>query len=750
MLINNPLFIIPETNNIRGQKNGRGNPPVFRGNRDEFNKHRNKRTEEVDSIISFAKSKKIKELIPGDRLFYEIEFHKDALAKSAQPRQLLEQNHIDVYSQVGERVFLASSTSKNLEMFRNSIKNCDLNKNKNKSAYLSAITKIGVISKKDKLSFDIPKETKFRAYLFLADGVSEEDGKIAAKSVTEKTSTSVEYFTSQSGSKVLYGLFASNFINQISDPDPRNPIVRIEKSIDFFTPQELPIELECGLVEIDDPLLDAKVGIIDSGISDHPLLKKLIIDTKDFIKNPSEENLSHGTFVAGRAIFGNDIEDQIRDKKRLTPLLKVLDIKIMRANRGATDKEIINALLNIILDHKYGDIKIFNLSLNNDADTTARKGGKSFFTRELDAIAYKYKVCLIVTAGNQKTFLQAEYPQCLLDPLSTITSPADTINGISVGSIADSESSRSLCLSNEPSPFTRTGLTNFKKPDLVHFGGNTDKYGNYSGVGVRSLSTDTKKVYENVGTSFAAPLVSSIAAQIQAYLKSVNRESIDLVKALLLHSANYILPIKSRIKKEDLNRIVGFGIPDYLKAIDCNNSTATFIYVGAIESKKKDIRKIKEYKHKIKFIIPSELLGKNKKVKIRGTLVYTPLISESGQLDYALADIDVNLHYKNSKGTDKGAGLPSEYCDNRIKWNNIKSFEKTFSHFKNGDWEIWLTLNTRGKAETNDYSQEYAFAISVEDATEDITKRVNLHEIIKQKYPVYVSIEQQVQNKIRI
>lgn len=749
MQIKNSLFEIPATNNRQEKKSGGGNPPTFRGDKTKFERHKRERVRDVDSIINFIQTKKTHPLIPGDRLFYEIEFHEDALAKSAQPRQLLEQNHIDVYSQIGEKVFLASSTSQNLKSFRDSISRFDLESNKNGSAYLSAITKIGTITKDDKLSFILEKGKGVRAFLFLADGVSEEDGKVAAKNITETISHPVEYFTSQSGSKVLYGSFAANFLDQISDPDPRNPIVRIEKSVDFFTPQELPIEYEYDTVTVERPILDAKIGIIDTGISNHPLLKNLIIGVKDFIKNPSEENLAHGTFVAGRAIFGNDIENQIRETNQLIPALKVLDIKVMRHGRGTSEKEILDALLETINDPKYSDIKIFNLSLNNNNDTTIRTGAKSFFTRELDTIAYKYKLCLIVTAGNQTMFLSNAYPDCLFCHDSIITTPADIINGLSVGSIADNESSRALSLNNEPSPFTRIGPANHKKPDVAHFGGNTDKYGNYAGVGVRSLSTESKKIYENIGTSFAAPLVSNIAAQIHAYLKSTGRNSMDLVKALLLHSANYNLPLNSKINSEDLNRIVGFGIPDCSRALDCDQSSATFILTGAIEAKKENNKDAKEYKHKIKFVIPDELVGANKKVKIRGTLVYTPLISESGQIDYALADIDVNLHYKNSKGTDKSAGLPSEKGDNRIKWNNTKSFEKTFSHYKNGDWEVWLTLTTRGKAETIDYSQEYALVISVEDVTHDSTKRINLHQIIREKYPVYAMIDQRIKTKIR-
>lgn len=726
---------------------------MFRGSKTRFERHKRERVREADSIIELSQRKKPAVAAPTGKLFYEVEFHEDALSKSSQPRKLLEANNIDIYAQVSERNFLASSTAQNLKSFRDSISRFKLADNKNESAYLSAITKISLINKDEKLTFVPKKGERFKTYLFLADVLSEEEGRGIASQVGQKSSTDTEFFVSQSGAKVIYGSFTKGFLDEISDADPRNPIVRVEKSIDFFTPQELALEYEYDNVEIEKPLLDAKLAVVDSGIYDHPLLKGLLLGTEDCIKDSSLEDLSHGTFVAGRAIFGNDLEAQLRDNKRVVPSARILDVKVMRkvGNQvGANDKQILEALLKVLENQKYKDIKVFNLSLNfNDDENTVRNGTKCFFTRELDAIAYKYKICVIVTAGNHSVCTTEAYPDCLYNAKALITPPADLMNGISVGSIADSESSRALALNNEPSPFTRMGPVGSKKPDLAHFGGNCDKYGDYAGVGVRSLSTHPKKLYENAGTSFAAPLVSNIAAQIYAFLANTGRESADLTKALLLHSADFSLPISSKINSDDLPRLVGFGIPDFSRALDSASSAATFIYTGKIEAKKQETGEVKEYKHKLKFIVPPELGGKHRKLRIRGTMVYTPLTSESGLMDYAQANIDVNLHYRNSRGTDRSAGLTSESRDHRVKWNTVKSFQKTFSHFKGGEWEIWLTLTTRGKAEVDDYVQEYALVISVEDVTPDISKRIDLHQVIREQYSMYVPITQRVRSRVQ-
>ncbi len=749
----NPIFQIPEENNVKSKKTGGGSAPIMRIPGKQFNKHKSDRAKEADVIIKKAVSLDIPAVSSGNRLFFEIQFHEGALAKTSQPRALLDKNHIDIYGQISDKTFLASSTSENLASFQSSIKKLTVGKNKNDSAWLSAINKIGLIKKKDKLTFS-PKvgEGRFKAYLFLADVLSNEEAKRVALDIKEKTLTETEYFVSESGAKVIYGSFASRFIDEISTEDPRNPIVRIEKSINFFASQELPLEFDLNSVDIIEPSLDAKVAIVDSGVFNHPFIQSLIIDTEDFIKDTTQEDLSHGTFVAGRTIFGNDIENQIRNLKTLTARTKILDMKIMRKNTGANDKEIRDAILNVINNPVYKDVKVFNLSLNNENDDSLASGTKSFFTRELDSIAYNHKVCIIVTAGNQQAYVLKNYPDCLSETASLITSPGDMVNGLSIGSIADADSSRSMAKINEPSPFSRTGLKGQRKPDLVHFGGNCDGYGNCAGIGVKSLALHPNKISEGVGTSYAAPIVSGITAQIYAYLKSVGKESMDLAKALLLHSASYELPIGSSIDPDDKARFVGFGMPDFDNALNCAQSSATFFYTGTIKNDEQtDADKV--YKHKIKFIIPPELAEHGKMTRVRGTLVFTPMISELGHKDYVLADIEANLHYKNSRGTDTSAGLTTNPNDYRPRWNTIKSFEKTFSNtsrtsYSGGEWEIWLNLTAREKADSDDYSQDYALVLTVEDISPNPMDRINVAQVIREQYPIYLPLNQHVQVRI--
>lgn len=748
MEINNPLFLIPESNKKNEQKTGGGASPPYLGDKNSFIAHKRQRVIEIDNILKISKSIKPVVSNPNDLTFFEIQFHEKAISKSAQPTALLSIGQIDLYSQKDEFTFFAATNERSILSFRDTISKFDLKANRDDSAYLSAITKISPIQKEDILVDIDLKEKNIQSFLFFQNILSEKECYEIYKSLVEEYSIRGELITSVSGAKVIYGNFASSFLDTISTPHPKNPIQRIEKSIGFTVPQGITIQHQYENIKVLPPTSDAIVGIVDSGIEPHEVYKDLIIDTYDPVKDSSLQNFSHGTLVGTRAIFGNDIEDQIIDNGNLFAMTRVLDIRVLRKGKkgsklGVSDKDLIDNLKDVL--EKYSNlVKIYNLSLNGVDFITTHKKKRGFISLELDALAYKYKVLFVISAGNHDTCQKKPYPECLLDDRSVITPPADILNGIIVGSVSDTESSRSLAYNNEPSPFTRSGLLDSKKPDVVHFGGNLDKYYRYNGLGVKGFSVFKDFIEENVGTSFSAPLVSQIAAQIYSFLINNTKwktNPIDLTRALLLHSAKYNLPQQSKINLTDLKRLVGFGIPDMSRALDCADSVATFVYCDTLGMAYKEAGKVfRGNKHKIKFIVPNELVGKNKKVKIKGTLVYTPQTSSAPTLDHSLVDIEINIHYFNSARTLVSGKLGDDIEDNREKWNPVKSFEKTYNAYAGGEWEVWLTLNARGIADVKDFTQDYALVLSVEDVTLNISERVNVHQLVREKHQEYIQI----------
>lgn len=754
MEIKNPIFFIPSTNKKEEQKPGRKGVPLYLGDKSKFEQHKRQIVESVDTIINFSQKTESKLTNPDQLNFFEIEFHKKAIAKSAQPIELLDKNYIQVLSQVGEKTFIVSAKNNSLTQFRDSASRFSLQQNQKESALLSAITNIHQIEKTEKFTKEeFPNDEKYQAYIFLYDSLSVADSEKINNEIKEKSKTETEFFVTESGAKAIYGEFNRSFLDEISTPHPQNPIQKIEKSLYFMVQQAPTVSYDLSKVTVVEPEIEAKVGIVDSGIVDHFLYKNLIIDVEDFIKDSNFTDLSHGTLVGSRTFFGGNIEDQIFNTQTLFAQARILDIRVMKAftqpngqkTCGVNDKDLIQAIKTVV--KKYGtDVKVYNLSLNNSDVNCTHSGKRHYISRELDAIAYKYKVIFVVSAGNNNDCMNQTYPDCFSLRENVITPPADLINGLVVGSLADNESSKSVALNNEPSPFTRVGLLGTRKPDLVHFGGNINIYGRSDGLGVKGLSVSQDGLVEDIGTSFSAPIVSQITAKIYEYLvqsKQWDESPIDLTKALTLHSGLYELPSNSKISPDILPNLVGYGIPDFNRALDCIDSVATFIYtdkLGVKVENNEESKSIRANKHKIKFIIPPEIAGKNKKLKIKGTLVFTPLTNALGALDYSLADIEINLHYNNSNGTLQGGNLGKKCIDYRNKWCPVKSFEKTFTYYKDGFWEVWLTLNARGKANKKDYEQSYALVVSIEDVTANAEERVNIYEIIKNRYKEYVQV----------
>jgi hypothetical protein len=401
----------------------------------------------------------------------------------------------------------------------------------------------------------------------------------------------------------------------------------------------------------------------------------------------------------------------------------------------------------------YPDIKIFNLSLNAKNNSNIHEWKKWTLTRIIDKISYKYKVIIIISSWNHNTFRSKSYLNCLLDNDSVITSPADTVNWLSVWSLARLASTNAIAKEIEVSPFSRCWLDNeLKKPDLVHFWWNIDIYESMDGIWENWLSNNNDNVIsENVWTSFSAPLVSWIAGRIMAYLEKtwMVTNTFDMTKALLLHSARYSFPEWTDIDETHKNKLVWFWIPDFNLAFDNTPNSAMFLYNWTLENFEDQWIENKN-KNKIKFTIPKELKEVWKKLRIKWTLVYTTPVERSGDLNYTLSDIQLNLYNLNSNGTLTVWDLPNAKENYRIKWNPIKYFEKEIksSSYSSWEWEILLQLNLRWELDMSNYKQDYALVISIEDITPDESKRVEIWNIIKNQYKQYNMLE--IKTKIKV
>lgn len=123
------------------------------------------------------------------------------------------------------------------------------------------------------------------------------------------------------------------------------------------------------------------------------------------------------------------------------------------------------------------------------------------------------------------------------------------------------------------------GCADVIKPDLVHYGGNVGfKDGKVDINGVKVFSADGK--CSAVGTSYSAPRVAALAAELAGSLKEEFNP--DLIKALLIHSAKH--PEEFDANLMDRVNQIGFGLPAKVGDILFNDpNEVTLILMDAVD-----------------------------------------------------------------------------------------------------------------------------------------------------------------------
>lgn len=462
------------------------------------------------------------------------------------------------------------------------------------------------------------------------------------------------------------------------------------------------------------------IGLIDSGISYNNENIKPWIYKKEELVPKDYQNNSHATFIAGVMLFGNKLNyDNHSDYVPNFKILDVVAIPNADPDYGLTDDLTEDVFLERLEDimKKYSkDVKIWNLSLGTDKEVD---DVISDFAVELDRIQDEYGVQMFIAAGNFESDIR-EWP-VKNDYFDRVTTPADSIRGITVGSIA---LDNGAVKKDEPSPFSRRGPgANFiNKPDIVDYGGNINNDGTINGCGIVSFDNDGNFI-EGVGTSYSTPFA---VTKFQNILDNINNSnSLELSKALLIHSC--INPITKDIKiEEDEMKYYGFGIAqdDLDEILKCDNSKVTIIFQGSI----------KDGEHvEIEDIPYPESLHKRGKWygKITATLVYNPKLDSSEGQEYCRSNIDFSmglhnlnrqtgeLEYKGQVPLEKrwDEKYEAERVKNGAKWSPIK---RHYRHIKNGiqgqDWKIRLDCTNRNN--TNDIEQSYTLIVTIDSESE--------------------------------
>ncbi|WP_265706762.1 S8 family peptidase [Verminephrobacter aporrectodeae] len=289
----------------------------------------------------------------------------------------------------------------------------------------------------------------------------------------------------------------------------------------------------------------------------HPLLGAAVGDAQGCLaphRSPDDSAPHwHGTFVGGLALYG-DVHACVQQRK-FVPQLRLFSGKVFEDDgqdqTGFVEKAVEEAVRD--LHDQYG-CRVFNLSygdLNKVYDGRHVRG----LAYTLDRLTRELDVLFVVPTGNfDADFADARtaYPNYLLTPGARLLDPATALNVLTVGGLSMNEASRDaqrypdkiedcpLARTNQPFPLTRCGpsINHAIKPDVVEHAGNValTRIGGrlrHAGLGVVSLNGGfgTGPAFkEDIGTSYAAPLVAHKAARL---LAKVPNATPNLLRALI-------------------------------------------------------------------------------------------------------------------------------------------------------------------------------------------------------------------------
>jgi hypothetical protein len=418
--------------------------------------------------------------------------------------------------------------------------------------------------------------------------------------------------------------------------------VKMEESL--ASAEEISEDINILAPENDSPV----ICVIDSGIQEgHKYLAPAILsgDSKNLIPNVININDEvtgggHGTRVAGAILY----PDKIPTKGKYQLPVYIRNIKVLDDFNGMPDTVdpawvIANVSENLGSGVTSNPSKIYNHSIGERKPFTDI-AYMSPWAAQIDKQSYDRDILFIQAAGNIpediiKALIQAghQYPKYLGHELSRLANPAQSLQALTVGSVSNSdfetEDKIAMGKSTEVSSYSRIGpgIWDTIKPDVVEYGGTHA----INKVGSDVYLTTPQEVCPElirrsppgkafdrdvIGTSFAAPKVSYIAAEVSKILP--NSPAL-LYRALIAQSARWFDLTANRTEEECENilRCIGFGLPNLDRATHNNEYRVTLITPEIAEIGEKEA-------HIYSINIPDELkaVGDDFDILIEVTLSY--------------------------------------------------------------------------------------------------------------------------------
>ncbi len=330
------------------------------------------------------------------------------------------------------------------------------------------------------------------------------------------------------------------------------------------------------------------IGVIDTGVSNlTPLSELLIGENGDFDSTGTGsfiDNADHGTGVAAFAAFGKKLLPGYRG--RVEADAKILPIKILDSSSAAISQQKTIDLIKEAND-RYG-VKIFTLTIGYTNFPFKDNQEFSSYAALLDELVAELDILIFISTTNNVFNVSGirDYPLKFREERANIASPAESMNNITIGSLADNFESNGIngLAGNKEFPgiYSRkfhydfddqdifnqaTSNNHLRKPDILIAGGDYHERFIY-GIPVFDDAGETclevlsanlgERTIRALGTSYSAPLVANIAARLCRLYPSLSMQSI---KALLINSASEVElgGIFNGFSKVQKRRILGYG-----------------------------------------------------------------------------------------------------------------------------------------------------------------------------------------------
>ena len=364
-----------------------------------------------------------------------------------------------------------------------------------------------------------------------------------------------------------------------------HPLVRkvsAAPSLSSFTAAE-GVGLDVNVTAPDDIASYPVVGVIDNGISD-------VFDgwkVYTWTELPDAYRLEeHGSRVAGLLVKGNELNGA--DLVPEADGCRLADLFMFPSDGNWGDaypqgvENFFESLRNAVEEAKEtSGARIFNLSMNQKSRNQS-DGWYSIVAKKLDEISDELDVQFVISAGNlqpnqtRNEWIPAD-PEHNIDslrPEHIALPPAESIRGLSVMALNPNDLS--------PTAYTHIGpaYPAGVKPDVAYVGGASE-----GDSGLSSINMTGQKVLVK-GTSMSAPLVTKIMAAVDN--KIGGNASLELLKALMIHHAEFPDIIMGEEYDDVRKNLYGFGVPTSSDTILTEDAHSfTFVVADRIPSDKK-------------------------------------------------------------------------------------------------------------------------------------------------------------------